>query len=83
MKEMRRQQDNTVSFAKDSARLDDLTGEKKPRRTLWMFLAARFSWCLSRLLRKRETPFMMLAGEGDAHPEETLSRLVSERWEKS
>lgn len=59
---------DAVSLAKGSRGLVESTEVTEVKRTLcWAFLAARFSWCLSRRLRNRETPFMLAAGSRDTH----------------
>jgi len=49
-------------------------GKEHGRTLLRECLDRRFSWCLSRRLRNRETPFMMCAGTSVAHQAVNLDR---------
>jgi hypothetical protein len=58
----------TAAATEHSKGLRELTEAKELRRTLVLAcLDARFSWCLSRRLRKRDMPFMVVDGESETH----------------
>jgi hypothetical protein len=64
------QSSRTLSTAGRSRGLRELTEAKELRRTLLLAcFDARFSWCLSRRLRNRDMPFIVVVDEYDTHPE--------------
>ena len=67
-----------VATAGHSRGLRELTEAKELRRTLVLAcLDARFSWCLSRRLRNRDMPFIMVVVVGGGETHSRPSRLSS------